>query len=1174
MTQQNPVVFKPLDVVNLPLFGTHLIEASAGTGKTFNITRIYLRMLIEKKLTVQQILVMTFTKDATEELRGRIRKDIMQALQSWGSLGGSDPFFSEMEAKFPESIAKPILHNALLHLDEASIFTIHGFCNRVLQEQAFASSLEFSMNMEADTQDLELDCIRDYYRLLAKKDANAYQLITNRWLTPEGFYSAFSFILSNKDVLTSPDNDSLKIQFEKLRNESLEELINNEQELFKAVVTGHKDEAKRIKEFDCLIAWLKDPQGTIPKLAKDFLNGGRYRKAENKALVSISLEFKSVSDEIQKQIKANLNYTQAAEAIKHIRASIIKAKIRLQVMNFDDLIQKLDEVLQEDDDKTISSSVRHKFPVALVDEFQDTDPKQYRILTSIYNGFCDEIHGHAIYMIGDPKQAIYGFRGGDIFAYLNARQHSDHNWIMDTNWRSSSNMITAYNRLFFGEPLPVDDSFQQGNDNVFGYNIDYIPVKSGGKSDKAPLLDTKSNTAMELTFFPANENYQPTHGNKESNKADFSSVIASWCASEISRLLSGEATIDNVSVQESDIAILVRSGTEASLIGDGLSKLGLSSVYLSNKENLFKSVQAFDLYTALEGILYLEESGKMMAGLSTRYLGGSSQLLEQIQNDESEWENAQAYLKELRFTWENKGFMQMAMAFVHRTYIPEANDHERAMTNTIHLLELLQQASVKFKQPRQLVRYLRDQIVIETKRSESELRLESDDNLIKIVTQHGSKGLEYPIVFLPFVSKFSDPTKLGQTLHDIQTYHDDDGKLTKQLGHDKKGLEGAKEEGVAESLRLLYVAVTRAIHRCYICATPFDKSEQSPLAKAIGVNDIHEFESTLVSFANEHPDAISFTRVEDTAFESHKVESKEVNYDNVEAKAFEGEIDKRWHLSSFSSLTRNIHAKRGVSKPEREDDDENFDTESRSSDDIRFSLYKGARSGNLLHDIYERIDFNEPNYNYACRTPLFAYGKLPDGYEAESIHNWIDDTLHAEFNIIDSNDKMSLSELPKNKTLKEVEFYFPVSSVNTFKLSKMLTEYRELPLGENVRLPSSETLEGMMHGFIDLIFEKDGKYYVADYKSTYLGDKLSDYTRSAIAFDIESRYYDLQYLIYCVALHRYLSARIANYDPEVHFGGVYYLYLRGMAKDASTGVYGITITSKILSELDIAFKGQ
>lgn len=1173
MTQAKSVEFKPLHVTKLPLYGTHLIEASAGTGKTYNITRIYLRMLIEKKLTVQQILVMTFTKDATEELRGRVRKDIQFALKNWGSFDNSDPFFTEMQANHPASEAMPILHNALLHMDESSIFTIHGFCNRVLQEQAFASSLEFSMNMEADTQELELDCIRDYYRLLAKTDEAAYSLITSKWITPESFYQAFSNTLSNCDLLTSPNIDGLKEDFKARCAESLNELESNKDRIIDAVIAPHKEAVKRTGEFEILIDWLTKAEGNIPKAAKDFLNGGRYRKAENKALVEYSLVFKAEADDLLKNIESSRVYSLAANSISTIRKSITKAKERQQVMNFDDLIQRLDVVLQDDSEKTISDSIRSKFPVALIDEFQDTDPKQYRILTSIYEGYCDASHGNAIYMIGDPKQAIYGFRGGDIFAYLNARKNSDHNWLMDTNWRSSSQMITAYNRLFYGESLPATLDDQIGNDNVFNYGIDYIPVKSGGKSDKSPLVDPSGKSAMELTFFPAHEDYQPVRGNKDSNRADFCTVISSWCASEVSRLLCEEVSIDSKRVQESDIAILVRSGSEAALIGEALSELGLSSVYLSNKENLFKSVQAHDLYTALDGILNLEDGSKMMAGLSTRFLGGSSQLLEQIQNDEVEWENSQAYLKELRQSWEEKGFMQMALTFVHQTYVPESNDHERALTNTIHLLELLQQASVRFKQPRQLVRYLRDQIVIDTKRSESELRLESDDNLIKIVTQHGCKGLEYPIVFLPFVSKYSDPTKFGTSFHDIQIFHNDEDQLVKQLGHDKGGIEKALEEGSAESVRLLYVAVTRAIHRCYICATPFDKAELSPLSKTLGIDEADQLENKLNELSVELPNDIGFTRIEDISFDAYNVTKASIKMDDYQASVFSGDIDKSWHLSSFSSLTRNVHAKSGISKPERLDD-EIIVNNNVSANNIRFSLYKGARSGNLLHDIYERLDFSQPNYLRASRAPLFSYGKLPDGFEAQDVHDWIEDTLHCEFSLLNQDENICLAQIPKKHTLKEVEFYFPVANVNTYKLSKMLSRHRELPKTDHVRLPSTETLQGMMHGFIDLIFEKDGRYFVADYKSTFLGDQLADYSVDAMSYDMQSHYYDLQYLIYSVALHRYLSSRIEDYDPEIHFGGVYYFYLRGMSKDANTGVYGKTISSDSLIELDSIFQGQ
>lgn len=1209
--------FNSLDVLHLPLFGKHLIEASAGTGKTFNITRIYLRMLLEKKLDVQNILVMTFTKNATEELKGRISKEITDALVNWGNYTETDSFYIDLQNRLPVSEAKAILHKALLHMDEAAIFTIHGFCNRVLSNLAFESSLEFTINMEADTQELELEAVRDHYRFIAKQSEQDFETLTSKWTTPEQFYSAFRGVLSSDEALQYQDEAVIAQQHKALRENALAELNANKDALFEALVNSHKDKDKRTQEWQQLVDWLSmEANSPMPKLAKDFLNGNRFRKAELKALVQASTVCKNEADKLIESIKANRVYTLAFHAINVIRTSIVNAKARQQVMNFDDLIVTLQNVLRSDDTGTLAASIRQQFPVALVDEFQDTDPKQYEILSKVYGDFCNQTHQHALYMIGDPKQAIYGFRGGDIFAYLAARDAADANWIMDTNWRSTTEMIAGYNRLFFGEALPktdpkilTEETELVGNDKVFGYDIEYVPVKASGKTDHKSLVESSNsstqnsgienssakNKALNINYFGFDDSYRPANSKKDVNKADFSTVIATWCASEISRLLNTEAQIAGRPLKESDIAVLVKTGTEAQLIESALSTAGLTSVYLSNKENLFDSVQARDLYQAIDGILHLEDTSKMIAALSTRYLGGKSSLFKAMQEDESLWEREQNYLRELKKLWEEKSFMAMAMRFVHETYTPEANQHERALTNTIHLLELLQQASTRYRQPRQLVRYLFDQITVASKKQESELRLESDANLIKIVTQHGSKGLEYPVVFIPYATKFSDPTRFGNQPQDIHLYHDDDNTLVRQLGQANDGVKKAFDEGLAESIRLLYVAVTRAVSRCYICATPFDKAHQSSLGLAVGAEDESQLFTKLLELANSQPDAISFNEVadietlenNDKRLQAHQTPDQSKNESQLTSTpaVFNQAIENDWQLSSFSSLTKNVHTKRDpLVKLHLDDEDSEVEAQSIAADDIRFTLRKGAKTGNFLHDILERLDFVNPNYASACKHPLFSYGELPAPYGEQDLYEFLAALLHAPLprilaTLTESNtttesgtretteeDTFSLSTLSYKQTLREVEFYFPIEGVDTQALSQLLAEHRGS--SASIELPEKRQLKGMMHGFIDLVFEHEGKYYVADYKSTYLGDDISDYSETNITKDIAAHHYDLQYLIYCVALHRFLLQKSKDYDPSLHFGGVYYLYLRGMTDSASSGIYRKAIDSDLLLRLN------
>lgn len=1162
--------FKPLKVESLLLHGQHLMEASAGTGKTFNITRIYLRLLLEKKLTVQEILVMTFTRDATEELRGRIRDEIQTALIQWGNFSESDEFYNHMQNTFSLAQVKPLLNNALLHMDEAAIFTIHGFCNRVLTEQAFASGLEFSMQMEANTQEIEIEAIRDLYRMLSTGNPSDFELLSSLWLTPELFYKAFRSVLSDDGLITSVDVESLLSEIVDDKQLCLQELERNQTSIYEAIIASHKDKSVREKEWAELLAWLNESKiRDMPKLAKDFLNGGRYRKAENKALVSSTLAFKAIYEHKMAQIHEGRVYQLAHKVILQARQSILHTKAHQQVMNFDDLITTLKTCLLGVEGEALAKVIRRQYPVALVDEFQDTDPQQFAILNAIYA--CASFDERfALFMIGDPKQAIYGFRGGDIFAYLQARSFADHAWVMDTNWRSTPEMITAYNRLFFGESL-VDNV---ANDNVFGYGIDYLPVKASSKCHDR-IVNDEHEQALQFVYFPVNDEFKPTKGKKEINTAPFRDVIANWCASEIQRLLTTEIAIGDESVKEDDIAILVRSGGEARQMQRALEDLGYNSVYLSNKENLFHSHQAAEFLVLMEGVVEFENSAKMIAALSTRYMGGTSELLSNLQHDERLWESSINTMKHLHDLWLSQGFMTMALKLIQETYTPEPEDHERAMTNTIHLIELLQQASVKHKQPRQLVHYLLSQIQLGNLQQEAELRLESDEKLIKIVTQHGCKGLEYPIVFIPFSSKYSDPTKIGQKKVDIHYYHDNQGQSIRQLGQAPEGVGLSKDESLAESVRLLYVSVTRAVQRCYVCATAFDDVHLSPLGRTLRVEETEQFERAIFQLSEEQPDTIGLRYIEDITFDSTATVQKEIVNDAIDSAFFTGEIEIQWKLNSFTSLTRNMKYHSALSLPDRsEDSAENYGV-NQASESIEFAIKKGADTGHLLHDTLERLDFSTPNYAKASSLPLMRYSFFPEAFESEDFYAWLGTIISTPLTLKGQEEYFTLTDLSFNNTLKEVEFYFPIENVDMSSLVSVLAKHRGVNASVIQRaLPSTTQLQGMMHGFIDLIAHWQDSYFVIDYKSTYLGSEKADYSEESMKQDIEKNFYDLQYLIYTLALHRFLKRKISDYDPQLHLGGVYYLYLRGMNKETKEGVYNTAIDLTLLDALDDVFNGQ
>jgi exodeoxyribonuclease V beta subunit len=465
--KSKPLHLDNLNAAKIPLSGKHLIEASAGTGKTYNITRIYLRLLLEREIPVEKILLMTFTKDATQELRGRIDAFIRLALSDWSRLSTQDNYFAELEQRIDASTREFLLKRALLFLDEAAIFTIHGFCQRVLNQYAFSSGLPFDANMTTNANDITLQACQDWYRTLAKEDEINFTLLASFWSTPDSFIASFAKPISHSGELASISTDEVETAFIDLARVASASLVQHATLLETALILVKKgnDQQTRRDELSQLLTWLNNiinhevslislGQGE-PAIPDAFFDGKRYARSVHKD--ALLLAFKSVKalKEQLKKITHKINKAKAYGVVKkgiyHIRASVIVQKQQLNLLDFDDLINTLANCLNGQHSAILAKQLLNQYPVALIDEFQDTDPKQFGILQAIYYGDYAQQANAGLYLIGDPKQAIYGFRGGDIFAYLNARRGCDFHWLMDTNWRSSASMISAYNQLFFSK---------------------------------------------------------------------------------------------------------------------------------------------------------------------------------------------------------------------------------------------------------------------------------------------------------------------------------------------------------------------------------------------------------------------------------------------------------------------------------------------------------------------------------------------------------------------------------------------------------------------------------------------------------------------------------------------------------------------------------------------------
>lgn len=1264
----------PLVAESVQLVGRHLIEASAGTGKTFNITRLYLRLILERNLSVRQILVMTFTTAATEELKGRIERELHRAAENWDQLVASgDSFYVAIQQRVGRDVIIQRLRIALASVDEAAVFTIHSFCKRVLTQEAFASQLPLDIAMEVNTTEWKLQAIRDWLRGVNDNPDDFELLSRVKSTKPEGFYKQYGrligtaepiYTLTETEVETSFDQSwktSSHADFAHEKLQIFDALLKSKGIIFSAVVEGHKDAEERQNEWAVMLEWLQDDASApCPKAVRSFVNGNRFRskvKADLMAEASEHLDgvrnlSKSINDAYKKWSEAKDValahagcYQLIEQGIHGIRERFSALKRQHRIMDFDDLIFCLFQQLTQynpvnADSNTLATLLRQQYPVALVDEFQDTDAHQYGIFNAIYPKEISEpsefdrgkqdcgldAETPALFMIGDPKQAIYGFRGGDIFTYLQARDDADYLWNMDTNWRSCAPMVAAYNQLFLGST----------SESVFQYGIDYHPVNATqhAKANKAPLNDQNGRDGAmifaTLEWLKGDAGDAGDEGNLASGNApDIRNRIADWTAHEIKRLLS-EAMLGDNPLQEKDIAILVRTRDHADHVKDALQRAGLPSVYLSDRSNVYESNQAESLEFLLTGIIDYRDDRRLLRALSTDLMGGTVDSLALMQQEGGEylWDHWRQRFGHYLQQWQAQGFMPMIMGIVQQQLQPHATDCERALTNYLHLIENLQLASRQYRQPQQLLAWYLQQRSDEHDTTDTEQRLESDANLIRIITLHGSKGLEYPVVFVPFAADCSESSKKESKYCTFQ--HTEKNCRVSQIGLSPDADAQVVSEAQAEAMRLLYVAITRAEHRCYLGVTAAKGSTDSALGKALGVTSNEAWPEKLKIFktqANQHyVNAVDCLMVSAAEFSEQQLISQpastQVALDSsLSARVFSRSTWDSWALHSFTSLSKRqhllVHTKKDRDyKSDALDEqqtlgsldkvlDEAINSTTNSATEIdetdlplQFRLEKGYRSGLLLHDILENIDFFKPDWQPVIDHQLQRYhtDNFQEGNESftAELQSWLQACLETKF-----NDGVALAQLPSTQVLKEAEFYFPVESLRIDKLRDFIDGYRDnaVPVRSggdestrntyqqqtytlNSDTLNGDTLKGMMHGFIDLIFEASGRYYVADYKSSYLGASADCYTPAALAEHMKDHQYDLQYLIYALALHRFLQKRLHQaYSPEKHFGGVYYFYLRGMGVDQEAGeslngVYYADIPIDQLMRLDAIFSGD
>jgi exodeoxyribonuclease V beta subunit len=842
------------------------------------------------------------------------------------------------------------------------------------------------------------------------------------------------------------------------------------------------------------------------------------------------------------------------ELVRFCRERLPVRKRELNIRFFDDLLNDLYLALCGESGATFAASLRGKYRAALIDEFQDTDPVQYDIFRRIY-----ETKDYPLFLIGDPKQAIYSFRGADIFAYMEAAADvaPEKRFTLTGNWRSTPRLLAAFNTVFSNEAKP------------FVYDaITYYPVRSG-KGDTGKQLTVAGGSAapLQVWYLPPGEDGMAV------SVGTANAIIPTAVAAEIARLLQ-DGVLAGRPVVPADMAVIVRSHRQGGYIQAALRALGIPSVMRSDM-SIFATGEAREVATLLRALSDPGSEVKVRAVLVTDMLGRSGDDIARLLDDEEAWEECLERFRDYHQTWLDCGFMVMAQALMAaegvRGRLLRRPDGERRLTNLLHCFEVIhQQGHERGLGSEGLAAWFGERVVAGDAAEEYQIRLETDEKAVKIVTVHVSKGLEYPIVFCPFMWGGVRDNDEVVTFHDGFTMVKDFGSPD----HDRHRVL-AEKETLAESLRLLYVALTRAQYRCYLSAgkiadrTGKNRPETSPLAYLFHSGAETRTADELVSRLADEVAGLPAQKIVEQLWELQEKGAGTIAVcpapvaDAVScfvphpddgrplaSRKFSGHIRQDWRVASFTSFA--AHEAPANELPDRDETRGSFGPEGgeRPAGMSIFTFPRGAQAGIFLHEIFEGLDF--ARYTAEAVVAPVVKGLARYGYDPAwqpHVCAMVDSVVTSPLSAPEG--VFTLAGLKDESWIPELEFFFPLRFVTSDLMGGYLRKwgarYQAADLDRLCAAFRFKPVQGMVRGFMDLVFEQGGRYYLVDWKSNHLGYRVGDYGREALKTAMERHLYPLQYLLYTVALNRYLALRVRGYDYGTHFGGVIYVFLRGVS---------------------------
>ena len=1174
------IVFEP------DLNGKLLIEAGAGTGKTWTIAGLYVRLIVEQRLTVDQVLVVTFTRAATAELRDRLRQRLVDTRAAMVSGEPQDEFERRLLERCPDrQQGERLLLRAIRSFDEACIFTIHGFCQRLLRDMALRTGYGFGFELTQDDSERIRLVVDDYWRrhFYQLSPAQSAILRINQLSADRLFNEVRQWVGRPwMDIHPLAESSAEALSSDPACFDELEELKNH-------LRAQWAEQGQAIR--DLLIAAIGvSLNGNIYRLTtvatsldqlEQYLQGEDALALPNKAPL-FSQRKLDASVKKNQQAPVHPFFTQwqtlldlhdafkraaiaacgriRIEVLKQVRQELQRLKAKDNVLSYDDLLTQVHTALHGDDGASLAAQARERYRAALIDEFQDTDPLQYNIFDAIY----PQKHDRLIF-VGDPKQSIYRFRGADIHTYFRARRQAASQCALEQNFRSTPALIEAINTLFGSHPNPFCEP-----------EIRYQPV-TAGQGEAATRAAPERLGALRIWH-----HYQV---DKPVAKMAGEALVVAVVADEIARLLDAAGApgllIDGQPLGGRDIAVLVRTHDQGAAIRQALLRRGIGCV-MDLRDSVFDSREADELAVVLQALMPAAGAGQYRAALLTRLFGLTLDDIAALHQDHAAWDAWVERFYRWGLLWREKGFVVALRTLMNETglwsRLLALPDGERCLTNLLQLIELLHRETTRRGfTPEWLLHWFNRQRSLHDANDEALLRLESDDNLVRIVTVHKSKGLQYGVVFCPF--QWSDTPGSGSGRKgEPFSFHSPEPEHKAWLVMDCAERQSLKardqQEAFSESLRLLYVALTRAKYHCTLVSGRFNNSHQSALAwllhgadaatddwvtasKQIADKSPDQFLQDLQALARRAGGSIELAPLPEPAGIT-LASARSVRLPGT-PRRFTRELKEPKRVSSYSALTVGAHSE--APDYDREAPEQGTDG----------GFVRGAEAGVCLHWMFEHLDFTQPvSAQQSVIVEALRRHRFDTGL-AEQTCRWLQDVIDTP---LETDSDLSLSCIAATNRLNEMEFYFPVENLDRTALRRLLMQfYPSGPIRQAIGHLDLTRLNGYMKGFIDLVFEHQGRYYLVDYKSNYLGPALTDYHPQALQTAVAGAHYYLQYLIYLTALHRYLRLRLADYDYDRHISGAWYLFIRGMsaATGADYGIYHDRPAAELIESLDRLF---